>query len=64
MYIQDLNDSDHIWCEVCGVTPLMLDRLEADDRNDHAATDLICGKCHLVIATVHHIGSAEALRPK
>ena len=26
-----------------------------DARNDHAATDLLCGECHLVIATLHHL---------
>jgi hypothetical protein len=27
--------------------------MPANDRNDHAAIDLMCGKCRLVIATAH-----------
>jgi hypothetical protein len=43
-----------IWCQVCGsIQDLVLDEMPANDRNDHAAIDLMCGKCRLVIATAH-----------
>lgn len=45
---------ESIWCEDCGdVRPLRQDRMPADKRNDHAATDLLCDRYH-VIATLHH----------
>jgi len=45
----------HIYCEVCGIAPMIRDYMPANERNDHAATDLMCAKCHLIIATIHHL---------
>ena len=43
-----------IYCSNCGKTrPLLTDEMPADRLNDHAAMDLMCGKCRLVIATLH-----------
>lgn len=43
-----------IYCNVCeALTPLMLDEMPADHLNDHAAMDLMCSECKLVIATLH-----------
>ena len=43
-----------IWCENCGIAPLRVDYMKADE-NGGAATDLICDKCDLIIATLHHV---------
>ena len=46
---------ESVFCDACGeVKPVLYDKMPADERNDHAATDIICGDCHLVIATLHH----------
>jgi hypothetical protein len=46
---------ESIWCDACdNVQPVLYDRMPADERNDHEATDIMCGECHLVIATLHH----------
>ncbi len=53
----------HIWCDTCeSVQPLILDDLPANHLNDHAATDLVCGRdgCHFVIATLHHLEASDA----
>lgn len=43
-----------IYCDSCSTErPLLLDRLAANDRNDHDAVDLVCGDCKLIIATLH-----------
>ena len=43
-----------IWCGICDAAkPLLTDEMPADDRNDHAAMDLMCSDCRLVIATLH-----------
>lgn len=46
----------HIYCDNCqAVKPLIPAYMPADNRNDHAATDLLCGDCRFVIATLHHL---------
>ena len=46
---------ESIWCDSCdNVQPLVKDFMPADAQNDHDATDLVCGECHTVIATLHH----------
>jgi hypothetical protein len=54
---------EHIWCEACGsVASLVRDYMPADGlHNMHAATDLLCGECHTIIATLHHLDDREAL---
>lgn len=54
------NDS-HIWCPNCNaIVQLLRDFMSPNDKNAHAATDLICIKCALVIATIHHLEPSEA----
>lgn len=43
-----------IYCDVCDKTqPMVPAEMAADHLNDHAAMDLLCGECRLVIATLH-----------
>lgn len=43
-----------IYCDCCGdIRPVRPAMMEADERNDHAAVDLLCDVCHLVITTLH-----------
>lgn len=57
-----------IYCELCGIQNLLEANLgrckvnrrlfkktifKLDDKGDHYAKDLMCEKCHLVIATVY-----------
>lgn len=45
---------ESVWCEDCGeVRPVTYDRMPADERNDHDATDILCDHYH-IIATLHH----------
>lgn len=48
-------DSSRIWCPNCeAVQPLQVGYMDNPKLNDHAATDLLCGICGYVIATLHH----------
>lgn len=52
----------HIYCDNCQtVRPLVLSHMPADGHNDHAATDLLCGECCFVIATLHHLDCRKPL---
>lgn len=52
--LPDLARYPRIWCPLCKAnTPLALDEMPANERNDHGAMDLMCGECRLVVATVH-----------
>ena len=56
----------HIYCNDCGeVSPMLSDFMPAIGKNEHAATDLICSRCCLVIATLHHLkiglGSSDTI---
>jgi uncharacterized protein YlaI len=52
----DLSKYPLIYCDLCGKTqPLVTDEMSTDRLNDHDAMDLMCGECHLIIATVHAI---------
>ncbi len=57
MLLEDVmkKKDSHIWCENCGIVPLIKGYMKADERNDHPSTDLICVNCRLVIATIHHL---------
>lgn len=47
---------EHIWCEQCqAVVPLVRHYMPANRLHDYAATDLLCGECRFVIATLHHL---------
>lgn len=45
----------HIWCDACEtVRPLVADKMYGNDAQGKGfinPTDLMCGECHLVIAT-------------
>ena len=47
----------HIYCDACeDVRPLVRAYMPADGIiNTHAATDLLCADCRLIIATIHHL---------
>ena len=43
-----------IYCSLCRRQwPVRISEMAADDRNDHAAVDLMCSNCDLVIAVLH-----------
>jgi ribosomal protein S27E len=43
-----------VWCPTCNKTqPMIFDVMPADDKNDHAAADIVCDECKSIIATLH-----------
>ena len=43
-----------IYCSLCHKQwPVRVIEMAADELNDHAAVDLMCSNCDLVIATLH-----------
>src|SRR5262245_47583951 len=43
-----------VWCDACDkVQPMIFDIMQANDRNDHDAADIICAECKSIIATLH-----------
>lgn len=57
----------HVWCDNCdGVQPLVEDKMYGDDAAGKGyinPTDLMCGKCHLVIATTWDSTFAALVQP-
>jgi hypothetical protein len=54
-----------VWCDNCGKTqPMIFDVIQANDKNDHDAADIICSECKSIIATLHapSAGSTGARR--
>jgi hypothetical protein len=55
------------WCDTCRkVQPVILDVMEADERNDHEAADIICDECKSILVTALHMMQklpAPAARP-
>lgn len=50
----DLSKYPRIYCDKCQtINPMAVDEMAADYLNDHAAMDLMCAECRLVIATLH-----------
>ena len=49
-----LEGPERIWCDRCGIVPLVKGYMPSSVLSDHAATDLICGECSSIIATLHH----------
>ena len=45
---------ESVYCEVCGIAPVIYAFMPGGDLNDHDATDIMCGTCRLVVATLHH----------
>src|SRR5262245_4522469 len=49
-----------VWCSTCNKTqPMIFDVVEANDKNEHDAADIVCGECKSIIATLH----APSVRP-
>jgi ribosomal protein S27E len=43
-----------VWCPSCNKTqPMIFDVMNANDKNDHDAADIICQDCKSIIATLH-----------
>jgi hypothetical protein len=43
-----------VWCDTCGKTqPIIFDVMQANEKNDHDAADIICAECKSIIATLH-----------
>jgi ribosomal protein S27E len=43
-----------VWCPTCNKTqPMIFDVMEANDKNEHDAADIVCGQCKSIIATLH-----------
>lgn len=52
----------HIWCSCCeAIKPLLVDEMPGTDVTGKFThpTDLICGKCRLVICTTYSATKAE-----
>jgi hypothetical protein len=54
------------WCDTCGkVQPVTLDVMPANEKNPHAAADIVCDECKSIIATLHAPSGRQAsARPK
>jgi hypothetical protein len=54
------------WCDTCGkVQPVTLDGMPANEKNPHAAADIVCDECKSIIATLHAPSGRQAsARPK
>jgi hypothetical protein len=40
-----------VWCGTCEkIQPMLFDEMPANDKNDHAAADIVCSECKSVIA--------------
>jgi hypothetical protein len=39
------------------VQPIILDVMEADDKNDHEAADIICDECKSILVTLHAVAN-------
>ena len=52
--MSDLADWPRVYCPNCkAIQPMRTERMPADDLNDHEALDLICDRCHFIVATLH-----------
>jgi hypothetical protein len=54
-----------VWCDTCDkAQPMIFDVMQANDKNDHDAADIICSECKSIIATLHapSAGSTGARR--
>ncbi len=60
-----VSPAEHIWCEACGIVArLERDYMPADGvHNMHAATDLLCGECRTIVATLHHLADKREASP-
>jgi ribosomal protein S27E len=41
-----------VWCPTCDKTQPMI-FMNANDKNDHSAADIVCAECKSIIATLH-----------
>jgi hypothetical protein len=43
-----------VWCDTCGkAQPIIFDVMQANNKDDHDAADIICSECRSIIATLH-----------
>jgi hypothetical protein len=43
-----------VWCDTCQkIQPMIFDVMRGNDKNPHAAADIVCVECKSVIATLH-----------
>lgn len=50
----DLAKYPRVWCDTCdAMKPVLFDEMPKDALNDHAAMDIQCADCYLIIATLH-----------
>jgi len=49
-------DLTHIYCELCGIQEARFDEMGGTDvsKKFKDPTDIVCSKCHLVIATMYN----------
>lgn len=46
----------YIWCSECSaIQPMLTDYLPASTLNSHAAMDLVCAECRIIVATLHEL---------
>ena len=52
-----MNTLEHfplVWCDTCdSVQPMIFEVMQAYDKNDHDAADIVCAECKSIIATLH-----------
>ena len=54
MPASDLRNFPLVWCDTCDkVQPMIFDVMQANDKTDHDAADIICAECKSIIATLH-----------
>ena len=42
------------WCDTCQkVQPVILDVMEANEKNDHEVADIVCDECRSILITLH-----------
>ena len=43
-----------VWCDACGkAQPMIFDVMQANNKSDQDAADIICSECKSIIATLH-----------
>jgi hypothetical protein len=43
-----------VWCDACGkAQPMIFDVMQANNKDDRDAADIICSECKSIIATLH-----------
>ena len=46
-------EATHVYCDMCKQTQItIIEPLKKDDRNDYPWGDIVCGVCHVPVATL------------